>query len=793
MSGMVLIAWLGMLACEEPVEFSAVTEVLDLTTPDRIVVGSGIGVDQVEIPVRVVNSYDATVPGQLFELEVTGDSLGSYNGQLRPDALGFASLVIESEQPQAITAQVVFSEGKAQVGHEATSWLTGAELHAPPLQRGFGLDIWPDFVARSSGGVVWSSAEEVWFQRTDLATPPQRILVLPDVVDGLNASDLDRDGYQDLVVWTQTRVVLLRGRGVDGFSWSTAFTTPGARLRGVDVADFDGDRLVDLAVGFADVDGIFQGAQVLLQDGFDNWLALPPLRRELEITDVALGDFVGNGLSELVVLTDAGPLRYGYVEDWEEPDRAWNRVDPDLAWLLDPGGKLLPSRDLDNEGTPELIGVGPAASLDSDLHLSFYTIDETATRFDLGFPDFASDVIDITGDGVDDIALLVPDGAAAQLRAITTDADDGNFKNRGLANLPVLGELAVGDLDSDGDRDVVVAGENLWLYQGAFDDGAWGIDDSETTSFGLSLAGPVHLYDWDQDGRTDVLAIREVSDGVVLQHFEVGLDQDSGSTVLQSYDDGQVSLDDHDGTVSAVGLDIAVCDDDEQIYVLVNDGETVAYRIRRTGSGGLDRRDSGVVDGTAIACGTLGGGAVAAVVSASGDVTELNGSLAAVAVYSGGAAASDLAVADLDGSGPAVLICETQGCSLAAGDLDGDGLDDLLEGGDVAQLHTATRSISLGASGLASIADLDGDGDGDLVLTDTDVGSVALIQRAGADRLPVWWLHTRREVLSAVHFGDVDADGNPELWFVSDGGTLVHTAPTGLIDIGTDTQDTGTE
>jgi hypothetical protein len=785
-----LVWGLVFLGCEEPVDFSAVTEVLDLTAPERIAVGSAIGVLQVIVPLRVVNSYEATVPGSGFEVQVDGEALASYEAWVVPDALGFATLEIASEQPQKIEVLVIAANGNTKVGDLDYSWLTGTDRRADPLQRAFGLESWPDFVSRATGGVAYAIESQVYYQRFDMPVPPDLVLDLPDLIVGMTAVDLDRDGYQDLLVWTQARLVLLRGRGTAGYAWSTAFTTPGARVRGVHVADFDGDRLPDLAIGFAEVDGIFTGAQVLLQDGVGSWKALPPLRRDLDITDVALGDFVGEGLSEVVLLTDEGPYRYGYVEGWVEPDRAWNRIDPNLTWLLDPGATFLPSRDLDGEGTPELIGVGEAASLDGNLHLSFYTIGETATRFDIGFRDFVSDMVDITGDGIDDIAVLVKDGEKAQLRTITTDAADGSFKNRGLANLPFLGELAVGDLDGDGDRDVVVAGALLWTYEGQLEDGDWSIDDSATTTFDLSLVGPVYLHDWDQDGRTDVLAVREVTAGVVLQHFEIGMDAQTGSTVLQAYDGGQVLVDEHDPVVKARGLGLTICDN-EHIYLLIEDGDTVAWRLRLDNQGGIEAKASGVVNGTMIACGDLVSGAVAAVVTESGDVTEFNGSIATVANYNVGGAAYGLAVADVDGTGASVQVCDTPGCSLAVLDLDGDGVQELLVGGDDAVLRFTGREVALGVSGLAGVADLDGDGGTDLVLTDTATGSVAQFFYAGSDRMPVYWLHTRREIQSAVYYGDVDTDGVPELWFVSEDGTLIHTAPSGESD--GSSEDTGAD
>ncbi len=785
---MIGVVLFGLLACEEPVELVPATEVLALSDPERIAVGPAIGTTEVEIPLRIVNSYGATVPGELFEVEVTGDSLASYDGQIQPDGLGFGSLVIASEQPQAIETVVVAATDGTRVGGEGTAWLTGTEAVALPLQRGFTVDAWPEHIARGSGGVAWAFENAVWWQRTDVPVPPDPVLTLPDLIDGMTSVDLDRDGYQDLVVWTATRVVLMRGRGVDGYAWSTGFTTPGARLRGVDVADFDGDRLPDLAVAFAEIDGVFQGAQVLLQTGVDSWEALPPLRRELELSDVAVGDFVGDGLSEVVLLTADGPFRYGYVENWTEPDRAWNRVDPDLTWLLDPGGMLMPSRDLDGEGTPELIGVGTASAIDADLHLSFYAIGESATRFDLGFSDFSADIVDLTGDGTDDVALLIPDGSGAQLRTVTTDAEDGNFKNRGLASLPRLGELAVGDLDDDGDRDVAVGGEALWVYDGGFEDGSWGVEDGGSTSFGLSLAGPVMFHDWDSDGRADLLAVREVSSGVVLQHFEVGLDPDTGTTVLNAYDDGQASVDDHDPAVKALGLELVLCDD-VQIYVLVSDGETVAHRVRLGNDGSLELKDVGVVTGDHMVCGDLASGGVVALVTEAGDVTETDGGFRTKSTYSLGTAVYDVVVADFDGQGPGLQTCSSPGCSLAVVDFDGDGSDELLEGGDRAVLRLGERDVDLGLSGVAGAADLDGDGLSDLVLTDTANSSAALVLYAGTDLMHPRYVHTRRGLASPFSFADADADGVPEAWYVSTDGTLVHTARSG--EVATDTDTTG--
>ena len=407
--------------CDEPVEFQAATEAVDASTPDRIDVGSAVGAGEVEIPVRLVNKYGAAVPGREFELSLVGDSLSTSTALVTPDALGFASVTVSSEVSQGVKVIAVSSADNAKIGDEDTSWITGGDLQDLGLQRAFGVAGWGSFAARGGDGVAYVVEDRVYWQRTDRPAPPLLVLELPDIILGLDSTDLDLDGYPDLVVWTQTRVVMLRGRGVDGYAWSGGFTTPGARLRGVDVGRFDDNSLPDLAVGFADNSGGLQGAQVLLQDGFGSWEALPPLERELEVTDVTLGDFLGSGLSELVVLTAEGPYRYGYNPDYTEAERAWSRVDPDLTWLLESGSELLPSSDLDGDRNPELIAAGPSKGLGSDRELAFYTIDDAAIRYSLTFPDFVADIYDITGDGVDDLALLIEDGDASQLRTVTGD------------------------------------------------------------------------------------------------------------------------------------------------------------------------------------------------------------------------------------------------------------------------------------------------------------------------------------------------------------------------------------
>ncbi|MDP9051516.1 MAG: FG-GAP-like repeat-containing protein, partial [Acidobacteriota bacterium] len=122
--------------------------------------------------------------------------------------------------------------------------------------------------------------------------------------DSVVAADLNGDGIQDLVVGNeQSNVTVLLGVGNGTFQ---AASSPGFAMV-VAIGDFNGDGIPDLAGTQGYVTRVFLG------DGGGTFSTGPtyipsPLNGELEFTCITVGDFNGDGLSDLAM---AGVVVYG--------------------------------------------------------------------------------------------------------------------------------------------------------------------------------------------------------------------------------------------------------------------------------------------------------------------------------------------------------------------------------------------------------------------------------------------------------------------------------------------------
>jgi hypothetical protein len=140
----------------------------------------------------------------------------------------------------------------------------------------------------------------------------------------------------------------------------------------------------------------------------------------------------------------------------------------------------------------------------------------------------------------------------------------------------------------------------------------------------------------------------------------------------------------------------------------------------------------------------------------------------------------DLAIWDPDGAGAVPVTCQGD-CSLVVGDLDRDGVDELVvQDADGIILTGWGESLWLGEGpGLLSLADIDGDDLLDVIATDPDSGSIRAWRTVGSGVAPAIFWHTRQPIGSAAMIGDVNGDGTDELIFQSQNGTLLYSKPSG--------------
>lgn len=320
------------------------------------------------------------------------------------------------------------------------------------------------------------------------------------------AADLNGDGRADLVVAGSSQLQTFLGT-------PTGLATPSARLvsllrpRLVDVNGANGPDLIAISGTSATT------VQVMLNDGVGGFGSALSYVCSTPVTDFTLGDVTGDGVPDLVLIANGttsgthdlvvvagngtGTFSGAGIRSplLERSDRL-ELVD------VNRDGKL----DVLVSSLPPLHGVGPLRSL-VNSGTGVFTAD---TRI---FGDTLDDcwaVAEFTGDGIPD--LVRSSGSSTWLHP---GGATGGFGAG--SNVPIFGTpygLASGDVDGDGDRDLVAINsqgdaEVTRIAGGRLTPPALGSFTSGADTFGELLTG-----DFNGDGRDDV--VRMVGTGIEL-------------------------------------------------------------------------------------------------------------------------------------------------------------------------------------------------------------------------------------------------------------------------------------
>jgi hypothetical protein len=319
--------------------------------------------------------------------------------------------------------------------------------------------------------------------------------------------DLDGDGdldvvatgiYSDDVKWFENRVIHRELEYGDPVDARTGMGEP----RGVEMGDINRDGLVDMVVAEWDDDTI----TVLLGINPDAglWLEQTVVSSFDRVRDVALVDLDRDGDLDVV----GAALGSDQVWWWENDGSAFP------SWTSHPilnsfdGAHAVEPADIDGDGDVDLFVVGfdgdEAAWVMNANGVGTSWIEYPITSVDGGY---GLVVGDLNGDRRPDAVVSAYE--ADTIKVLLNPYGSGDFWNVVTVDTGINGprEVALGDLDGDGDEDIVaalrLANEIVWYANSGAGLG-WTQDD---VGSGLLIDGAaVETCDIDQDGDVDVLA-----------------------------------------------------------------------------------------------------------------------------------------------------------------------------------------------------------------------------------------------------------------------------------------------
>jgi hypothetical protein len=302
---------------------------------------------------------------------------------------------------------------------------------------------------------------------------------------------------------------------------------PGIFNRGMDTADFDGDGDTDVVM--AERDGSRGGRmRLMLNNGQGALTWAGGFGGLFDASTIAAGDFNADGKMDAAV-PRGGDLRPGSFFDpnhgpgfsggvqWFYGNGAGGFTEAYTP--IGPNGPCcfgapyihlattdVAAADFDNDGDTDLAALvkGPSFGLVYSLRNNgggSFTSQAINMPSGTGIPSGIT-AADVNGDNDPDLVVVSESGKVFVLFGQLGSALFGAFTNEVTVPGGVLPRLAGGDVDNDGDRDIVVRYETAVLLLKNNGSGVF----SSGPSFGLGFGGDARIADLDGDGHGEIIA-----------------------------------------------------------------------------------------------------------------------------------------------------------------------------------------------------------------------------------------------------------------------------------------------